>query len=46
MWTLAGEGEEFGEEVVNRSRRILPNLTIPKFWVTVEMLRRPQWITA
>ena len=46
IWTLAGEGEEFGEEVVNRSRRILPNLTIPKFWVTVEMLRRPQWITA
>jgi hypothetical protein len=29
IWTLAGEGELFGEEVVNRSRRILPNLLIP-----------------
>ena len=29
IWTLAGEGEVFGKEVVNRSRRILPNLLIP-----------------
>jgi hypothetical protein len=29
IWTLAGEGEVFGKEVVNRSRKILPNLLIP-----------------
>jgi len=29
IWTLAGEGEVFGKEVVNRSRRILPKFTIP-----------------
>jgi hypothetical protein len=29
IWTLAGEGEVFGKEVVNRSRRILPKLRIP-----------------
>jgi len=28
-WTLAGEGEVFGKEVVSRSRKILPNLRIP-----------------
>jgi hypothetical protein len=28
IWTLAGEGEVFEKEVVNRSRRILPNLLI------------------
>ena len=26
IWTLAGEGEVFGKEVVSRSRKILPNL--------------------
>jgi len=39
-----GEGEIFGKEGVSRARKILPNLTIPKSWVTVEMLRRPQWM--
>ena len=29
IWTLAGEGEVFGKEVVSRSRKILPKLTIP-----------------
>ena len=29
IWTLAGEGEVFGEEVVSRSRKILSNLTTP-----------------
>jgi hypothetical protein len=29
IWTLAGEGEVFGKKVVSRSRKILPNLTIP-----------------
>jgi hypothetical protein len=29
IWTLAGEGEVFGKEVVSRSRKILPNLLIP-----------------
>jgi hypothetical protein len=29
IWTPAGEGEVFGKEVVNRSRKILPNLMIP-----------------
>ena len=29
IWTLAGEGEIFGKEVVSRPRKILPNLTIP-----------------
>ena len=29
IWTLAGEGEVFGKEVVNRSRKILPKFTIP-----------------
>jgi hypothetical protein len=29
IWTLAGEGGIFGEEVVRRSRRILPNFFIP-----------------
>ena len=29
IWTLAGEGELFGKEVLSRSRRILPNLLIP-----------------
>ena len=29
IWTLAGEGEVFGKEVVSRSGKILPNLTIP-----------------
>jgi hypothetical protein len=29
IWTLAGEGELFGEEVASRSRKILPNLLIP-----------------
>jgi len=28
FWTLAGEGEVFGKEVVSRSRTILPNLLI------------------
>ena len=28
IWTLAGEGEVFGKEVVSRSRKILPNLRI------------------
>jgi hypothetical protein len=27
IWTLAGEGEVFGKEVVRRSRKILSNLT-------------------
>jgi hypothetical protein len=27
--TLAGEGEVFGKEVVSKSRKNLPNLTIP-----------------
>jgi hypothetical protein len=27
-WTLAGEGEVFGKEVVSRSRKILPKLAI------------------
>jgi hypothetical protein len=26
IWTLAGEGEVFGKDVVKRSREILPNL--------------------
>ena len=29
IWTLAGEGEVFGKEVVSRSRDILPKFTIP-----------------
>ena len=29
VWTLAGESEVFGEEVVNRFRKILPKFTIP-----------------
>jgi hypothetical protein len=29
IWTVAAEGEVFGEEVVSRSRKILPNLRIP-----------------
>ena len=29
IWTLAGEGEAFGEEVVSRSRKILQILVIP-----------------
>ena len=29
IWTLAGEGEVFGKEVVSMSRKILPNLLIP-----------------
>ena len=29
IWTLAGEGEVFGKEVVSRSGKILPNLLIP-----------------
>ena len=29
IWTVAGEGEVFGEEVVNRSRKILQKFTIP-----------------
>ena len=29
IWTLAGEGEVFGKEVVNRSRKIFPKFTIP-----------------
>ena len=29
IWTLAGEGEVFGEEAVSRSRRIFPNLLMP-----------------
>ena len=28
-WPLAGKGEEFGKEVIRRSRRILPNVAIP-----------------
>jgi len=28
IWTLAGEGELFGKEVLSRSRKILPNLLI------------------
>jgi hypothetical protein len=29
IWTVAGEGEVFGEEVISRFRKILPNLLIP-----------------
>ena len=29
IWTLAGEGEVFGKEVVSRSRKILPKFRIP-----------------
>ena len=29
IWTLDGEGEVFGKEVVSRSRKILPKLRIP-----------------
>ena len=29
IWTLAPEGEIFGKEVVNRSRKILPKFRIP-----------------
>jgi len=29
IWTIAGEGEVFGKEVVSRSRKILSNLTTP-----------------
>ena len=29
IWTLAGEGEVFGKEVVGRSREVLPKFTIP-----------------
>ena len=29
IWTLAGEGESFGKEVVSRSGEILQNPTIP-----------------
>jgi hypothetical protein len=28
IWTLAGEGEVFGKEVVSRSRKILPKFRI------------------
>src|SRR3989304_8598964 len=37
IWTLAGEGEVFGEEVVNRSRKILPKFTIS----SVEKVSQP-----
>jgi hypothetical protein len=37
IWTLAGEGEVFGKEVVNRSRKILPKFTIP----SVEKVSQP-----
>ena len=37
IWTLAGEGEVFGKEVVSRSRRIFPNLLIP----SVEKVSQP-----
>ena len=37
IWTRAGEGEAFGKEVFSRSRRILPNLTIP----SVEKVSQP-----
>ena len=37
IWTLAGEGELFGKEVVRRSRKILPNLLIP----SVEKVSQP-----
>jgi len=29
IWTLAGEGEVFGKEVVSRSRKFLPKLLMP-----------------
>ena len=29
IWTLLGEGEVFGKEVVSRSGKIFPNLRIP-----------------
>jgi hypothetical protein len=29
IWTLAGEDEVFGKEVVSRSRKILSNFTTP-----------------
>jgi hypothetical protein len=29
IWTLAGEGEVFGKEVVSRSRKILADYRIP-----------------
>jgi hypothetical protein len=28
IWTVPGEGEVFEKEVVNRSRKILPNLLV------------------
>jgi hypothetical protein len=37
IWTLAGEGEVFGKEVVSRSRKIFPNLLIP----SVEKVSQP-----
>ena len=37
IWTFAGEGKVFGKEVFGRSRRILPNLTIP----SVEKVSQP-----
>ena len=37
IWTLAGEGEVFGKEVVSRSRKILPKFTIP----SVEKVSQP-----
>ena len=37
IWTLAGEGEVFGKEVVSRSRKILPKFMIP----SVEKVSQP-----
>jgi len=37
IWTLAGENEVFGKEVVSRSGKILPKFTIP----SVEKVLQP-----
>jgi hypothetical protein len=42
IWTLAGEGEVFGKEVVNRSRKILPNLLIPSAEKVLQCTISPQ----
>ena len=40
--TLAGEGEGLGKEVVRKSRKILPNLTIPSAEKVLQSAISPQ----
>jgi hypothetical protein len=42
IWTLAGEGEVFGKEVVDRSRKILANLLISSVEKVSQLTISPQ----